>query len=77
MVDSATIGMTVASAVTMTVMRIRRMSRMMPQYSSAGICPVFQRRWHVRHSHRSPYGTYPISPQSQRTVIRAPRTLAL
>jgi len=77
MVESARIGMTMASAVTIAVMRIRRMSRIMPQYSSAGICPVFQRRWHVGHSHRSQYGTYPIPPQSQRTVIRAPRTLAL
>ncbi len=58
-------------------MRVRRMSRMISQYSSAGICCVFQRRWHVRQSHRSPYGTYPIPPQSQRTVIWAPRTFAL
>jgi hypothetical protein len=26
------------------LIRIRRMSRMIPQYSSAGIWPVFQRR---------------------------------
>ena len=71
------IGMIRPSAVASTLMRIRRMSRMIPQYSSAGIWPVFQRRWQVGHSHRSPYGTYPIPPQSQRTVIRAPRTLAL
>ena len=73
----ATMGTTTASAVTIAETRVRRISRMIPQYSSAGICPVFQRRWHVRHSHRSPYGTYPIPPQSQRTVIWAPRTFAL
>jgi len=50
----ASTGTTRASAVKITVMRMRRMSRMMPQYSSAGIWPVFQRRWQVGHSHRSP-----------------------
>ena len=38
------IGMIRPSAVASTLMRIRRMSRMIPQYSSAGIWPVFQRR---------------------------------
>jgi len=73
----ATTGMIMPSAVASTLIRIRRMSRMIAQYSSAGIWPVFQRRWQVGHSHRTSYGTYPIPPQSQRMVIRAPRTLAL
>ena len=50
----AMMGTITASAVTIAEMRIRRMSRMISQYSSAGICRVFQRRWHVRQSHRSP-----------------------
>jgi hypothetical protein len=58
-------------------MRSRRMSRMIPQYSSAGICAVFHVRPHLAHRHRSPCGTYPTSPQSQRTVIWAPRMPAL
>ena len=34
---SAAIGTTIARATPITVIRIRRMSRMIPQYSSAGI----------------------------------------
>jgi hypothetical protein len=30
---------------------------MMPQYSSAGICSVFQRREQSGHDHVCPYGT--------------------
>ena len=54
---SAAIGTTIASATPITVSRIRRMSRMIPQYSSAGIWAVFQARPHLGQTQRSPYAT--------------------
>ena len=41
----------------MTLIRSWRMSRMIPQYSSAGIWAVFQERRHLRQTQRSPYAT--------------------
>src|SRR5271165_1374218 len=53
--------------------RYRRISRMIDQYSSAGIWAVFQRRPHSGQVHRSPYATERVVPQSQLIVIGAPR----
>jgi hypothetical protein len=47
---------------------------MIPQYTSAGIWDVFQRRRHLSHSHVSPYGTGIAAPHVHVTVILAPFT---
>jgi hypothetical protein len=65
------------TAMPMTSRRIRRMSRMIPKYSSAGIWEVFQLRPHASHFQVSPYATCFISPQSQAIVIGGARTRSI
>src|SRR5450755_3565776 len=63
----------ITSAKPIAEKRKRRMSRRIPKYSSDGICVVFQRRPQLSHSQLSPYGTWRVSPQSQRIVIGGQR----